>query len=36
MQLQDRVAIITAASMHLTAATPNHIVMEIKPFRNPM
>jgi L-alanine-DL-glutamate epimerase-like enolase superfamily enzyme len=29
-------AIITAASMHLTAATPNHIVMEIKPFRNPM
>ena len=29
-------AIITAACMHLTAATPNHIVMEIKPFRNPM
>ncbi len=29
-------AIITAASIHLTAATPNHIVMEIKPYRNPM
>lgn len=29
-------AIITAASVHLTAAAPNHIVMEIKPFRNPM
>jgi L-alanine-DL-glutamate epimerase-like enolase superfamily enzyme len=29
-------AIITAACVHLTAATPNHIVMELKPFRNPM
>jgi len=29
-------AIITAACIHLTAATPNYIVMEIKPFRNPM
>ncbi len=29
-------AIITAASIHLTAATPNHIVMEVKPHRNPM
>jgi len=29
-------AIITAASVHLTAATPNHIVIELKPYKNPM
>ena len=29
-------AIITAASVHLTATTPNHIVIELKPYKNPM
>jgi L-alanine-DL-glutamate epimerase-like enolase superfamily enzyme len=29
-------AVLTAASLHLTAASPNHIVFELKPKPSPM